>query len=119
MASILDQPGPCARTVEDAALLHEVICGHDPLDSTSIDQPVPPVLEAARSGDVRGMRIGVVTELGGAGYAPGVEQRFQEAVDLLKEAGAEVVEVSCPHFVYALPTYYLIMPAEVSSNLAM
>ena len=105
MASSLDQPGPCARTVEDAALLHEVICGHDPLDSTSIDQPVPPVLEAARSGDVRGMRIGVVTELGGEGYAPGVEQRFQEAVQLLEEAGAEIVEVSCPHFVYALPTY--------------
>ncbi|HET9127723.1 MAG TPA: Asp-tRNA(Asn)/Glu-tRNA(Gln) amidotransferase subunit GatA [Propionibacteriaceae bacterium] len=118
MASSLDQPGPCARTVEDAALLHEVICGHDPLDSTSIDQPVPPVLEAARSGDVRGMRIGVVTELGGEGYAPGVEQRFQEAVALLQDAGAEIVEVSCPHFVYALPTYYLIMPAEVSSNLA-
>ncbi len=118
MASSLDQPGPCARTVEDAALLHEVICGHDPLDSTSIDQPVPPVLEAARSGDVRGMRIGVVTELGGEGYAPGVEQRFQEAVALLQDAGAEIVEVSCPHFVYALPAYYLIMPAEVSSNLA-
>ena len=118
MASSLDQPGPCARTVEDAALLHEVICGHDPLDSTSIDRPVPPVVEAARSGDVRGMRIGVVRELGGEGYAPGVEQRFHEAVDLLRDAGAEVVEVSCPHFVYALPTYYLIMPAEVSSNLA-
>ena len=118
MASSLDQPGPCARTVEDAALLHEIICGHDPLDSTSIDQPVPPVVEAARRADVRGMRIGVVRELGGEGYAPGVEQRFHEAVDLLREAGAEIVEVSCPHFVYALPTYYLIMPAEVSSNLA-
>lgn len=118
MASSLDQPGPCARTVEDAALLHEIICGHDPLDSTSIDQPVPPVVGAARSGDVRGMRIGVVRELGGEGYAPGVEQRFHEAVALLRDAGAEVVEVSCPHFVYALPTYYLIMPAEVSSNLA-
>ncbi len=118
MASSLDQPGPCARTVEDAALLHEVICGHDPLDSTSIDQPVPPVVEAARRADVRGMRIGVVRELGGEGYAPGVEQRFREAVEVLREAGAEIVEVSCPHFVYALPTYYLIMPAEVSSNLA-
>ena len=118
MASSLDQPGPCARTVLDAALLHEVIAGHDPLDSTSIDAPVPPVVEAARSGDVSGMRIGVVTELGGEGYAPGVEQRFTEALALLREAGAEIVEVSCPHFTYALGAYYLIMPSEVSSNLA-
>ena len=118
MASSLDQPGPCARTVEDAALLHAVIGGHDPMDSTSIPQPVPDVVAAARSGDVSGLRIGVVKEFGGEGYAPGVEQRFHEAVALLEDAGAEVVEVSCPHFVYALPTYYLIMPAEVSSNLA-
>ena len=118
MASSLDQPGPCARTVFDAALLHEVIAGYDPLDSTSIDAPVPPVVEAARSGDVSGMKIGVVTELGGEGYAPGVEQRFDEALDLLRAAGAEIVEVSCPHFSYALGAYYLIMPSEVSSNLA-
>ncbi|WP_040160482.1 Asp-tRNA(Asn)/Glu-tRNA(Gln) amidotransferase subunit GatA [Nigerium massiliense] len=118
MASSLDQPGPCARTVLDAALLHEVIAGHDPADSTSIDAPVPPVVEAARSGDVTGLRIGIVTELGGEGYAPGVEQRFREALDLLREAGAEIVEVSCPHFRYALGAYYLIMPSEVSSNLA-
>ena len=118
MASSLDQPGPCARTVLDAALLHEVIAGHDPLDSTSIDSPVPAVVEAARSGDVTGLRIGVVKELGGEGYAPGVEQRFNEALDLLRAAGAEVIEVSCPHFTYALGAYYLIMPSEVSSNLA-
>ena len=118
MASSLDQPGPCARTVLDAALLHEVIGGHDPLDSTSIDAPVPPVVDAARSGDVTGLRIGVVKELGGEGYAPGVEQRFREALALLEEAGAEIVEVSCPHFDYALGAYYLIMPSEVSSNLA-
>ncbi len=118
MASSLDQPGPCARTVLDAALLHAVIAGHDPMDSTSIAAEVPDVVTAARSGDVRGMRIGVVTELSGEGYAPGVEQRFTEAVELLASLGAEIVEVSCPHFVYALPTYYLIMPSEVSSNLA-
>ena len=118
LASSLDQPGPCARTVLDAALLHAVIAGHDPLDSTSIDAPVPDVVGAARSGDVAGMKIGVVTELGGEGYAPGVEQRFRESVDLLAELGAEVHEVSCPHFVYALPAYYLILPAECSSNLA-
>jgi aspartyl-tRNA(Asn)/glutamyl-tRNA(Gln) amidotransferase subunit A len=68
--------------------------------------------------DVRGMRIGVVRELGGEGYQPGVEQRFREAVELLTSMGAEVVEVSCPHFAYALPAYYLILPSEASSNLA-
>lgn len=118
MASSLDQPGPCARSVLDAALLHAAMCGHDPMDSTSIDQPVPDVVSAARSGDVGGLRIGVVSEFRGDGYAPGVEQRFSEAVAALQAAGAEVVEVSCPHFVHALATYYLIMPAEVSSNLS-
>jgi len=118
LASSLDQPGPCARNVLDAALLHAVIAGHDPLDSTSIDAPVPDVVGAARSGDVTGMKIGVVREFSGEGYAPGVEQRFAEAVELLASLGAEIVEVSCPHFVYALPTYYLIMPSEASSNLA-
>ncbi len=118
MASSLDQPGPCARTVLDAALLHEVIAGHDPCDSTSIDAPVPPVVEAARSGDIAGLRVGIVKEFAGDGYARGVEQRFGEAVELLASLGAEIVEVSCPHFAYALPAYYLIMPSEVSSNLA-
>ena len=118
MASSLDQPGPCARNVLDAALLHEVICGHDPMDSTSIDAPVPAVVEAARSGDVKGLRIGVVRELGGEGYEPGVERAFGEALDLLRGAGAEIVEVSCPHFTYGLGAYYLIMPSEVSSNMA-
>ncbi|HEY4315346.1 MAG TPA: Asp-tRNA(Asn)/Glu-tRNA(Gln) amidotransferase subunit GatA [Actinomycetes bacterium] len=118
LASSLDQAGPCARTVLDAALLHSVIAGHDPLDSTSIDGPVPDVVAAARRQDVRGMRIGVVRELGGEGYQPGVEQRFREGVELLTSMGAEVVEVSCPHFAYALPAYYLILPSEASSNLA-
>ena len=118
MASSLDQPGPCARTVADAAALHAIIGGHDPMDSTSINAPVPDVVTAAAAPDLVGMKVGVVTELGGEGYAPGVEQRFNESVDLLRAAGAEVVEVSCPHFVHALATYYLIMPAEVSSNLA-
>jgi aspartyl-tRNA(Asn)/glutamyl-tRNA(Gln) amidotransferase subunit A len=118
MASSLDQAGPVTRTVLDAALLHEVIGGHDPLDSTSIDAPVPPVVEAARRGDVAGLRIGVVKELGGDGFQAGVRARFEEAVGLLTEAGAEVVEVSCPSFAQALATYYLVMPSEVSSNLA-
>jgi aspartyl-tRNA(Asn)/glutamyl-tRNA(Gln) amidotransferase subunit A len=118
LASSLDQPGPCTRTVLDAALLHEVIAGYDPCDSTSIDAPVPPVVEAARSGDVRGLKIGVVKEFAGEGYAPGVEQRFGEAVDQLSRLGAEIVEVSCPNFSYAMPAYYLILPSEASSNLA-
>jgi aspartyl-tRNA(Asn)/glutamyl-tRNA(Gln) amidotransferase subunit A len=117
-SSSLDQGGPCARTVLDAALLHEVIAGHDPLDSTSIDAPVPPVVEAARGGDVKGMRIGVVKELGGEGYQPGVMRRFNESVELLRELGAEIVEISCPSFDKALAAYYLIAPSECSSNLA-
>ncbi len=117
-SSSLDQAGPLARTVLDAALLHEAIAGHDPLDSTSISAPVPPIVAAARQADVRGMRVGVVRELSGDGYQAGVEQRFAEAVALLTELGAEVVEVSCPHFAYAMPAYYLIAPSECSSNLA-
>ncbi|MED7954300.1 Asp-tRNA(Asn)/Glu-tRNA(Gln) amidotransferase subunit GatA [Kitasatospora sp. NPDC058201] len=117
-SSSLDQGGPCARTVLDAALLHEAIAGHDPLDSTSIDAPVPAVVEAARRRDVRGMRIGVVKEFAGEGYQAGVMQRFNESVELLRELGAEVVEVSCPSFTLALPAYYLIAPSEASSNLA-
>ncbi|MFT4299938.1 MAG: Asp-tRNA(Asn)/Glu-tRNA(Gln) amidotransferase subunit GatA [Aeromicrobium sp.] len=118
MASSLDQVGPMARTVLDAALLHEVIAGHDPMDSTSIDAPVPSVVEAARRGDVEGLRIGVIAELGGEGFAPGVRARFDEAVTKLAEAGAEIVEVSCPSFVHGIAAYYLVMPSEVSSNLA-
>jgi aspartyl-tRNA(Asn)/glutamyl-tRNA(Gln) amidotransferase subunit A len=121
LANSFDQAGPVTRTVLDAALLHEVIAGHDPLDSTSIDQPVPALVEAARrgaDGDLTGVRIGVVTELGGEGYQAGVLSRFAESVELMTKAGAEVVEVSCPHFVHALATYYLILPAEASSNLA-
>ena len=118
MASSLDQPGPCGRTVLDTALLHQVIAGWDPMDSTSVDAPVPDVVGAARAADVRGLRLGVVKELSGEGYAPGVEQRFREALDALADQGAEIVEVNCPNFRYALGAYYLIMPSEVSSNLA-
>jgi len=121
LANSLDQAGPVTRTVLAAALRHEIIGGHDPLDSTSIEQPLPLVLEAARqgsTGDVAGLRVGVIKELTGEGYQHGVQQRFDEAVRLLVEAGAEVVEVSCPTFVHALATYYLILPAEASSNLA-
>jgi aspartyl-tRNA(Asn)/glutamyl-tRNA(Gln) amidotransferase subunit A len=118
LASSLDQIGPCARTVTDAALLHEVIAGHDPMDSTSIDAPVPPVLDAAATRDLTGLRVGVVREISGEGFQPGVLARFQEAVAELEALGAEVVEVSCPHFRYAMAAYYLILPSEASSNLA-
>jgi len=121
LANSLDQVGPVTRTVLDSALLHEVVGGHDPRDSTSLDQPVPALVDAARqgaSGDMTGVRIGVVKELTGEGYQAGVQARFDETVQLLVEAGAEVVEVSCPTFVHALATYYLILPAEASSNLA-
>jgi aspartyl-tRNA(Asn)/glutamyl-tRNA(Gln) amidotransferase subunit A len=114
----LDQAGPGARTVLDAALLHEVIAGHDVKDSTSIDAPVPQVVLAAKSGDIKRMKIGVVKELNGDGYQAGVRSRFEESLELLAKAGAEIVEVSCSNFEYALAAYYLIAPSECSSNLA-
>jgi aspartyl-tRNA(Asn)/glutamyl-tRNA(Gln) amidotransferase subunit A len=119
-SSSLDQAGPLARTVLDASLLHAVLAGKDPYDATSIDAAVPPVVSAARGehGDVAGMRIGVVRQLQGEGYEPGVEARFKEAVALLESLGAQLHEVSCPAFDYALPAYYLIAPSECSSNLA-
>ncbi len=118
LASSLDQAGPVARTVMDAALLHAAIGGHDARDSTSIAQPVPDVVGAAHKADVRGLKIGLVRQLMGEGYQAGVSQRFDEAVEILRELGAEVVEVSCPNFEYALAAYYLILPSEASSNLA-
>jgi aspartyl-tRNA(Asn)/glutamyl-tRNA(Gln) amidotransferase subunit A len=120
-SSSLDQAGPLARTVLDAALLFEAMAGHDPLDSTSIPGPVAPAAAAARegaSGDLSGVRVGVVRDLSGEGYQAGVLASFDEAVTTLKGLGAEIVEVSCPHFQYALPAYYLIAPSECSSNLA-
>jgi aspartyl-tRNA(Asn)/glutamyl-tRNA(Gln) amidotransferase subunit A len=120
-ASSLDQGGPCGRTVEDTALLHQVIAGHDPRDSTSLDVPIADMVAAARSGatgDLSGVRVGVVKEFAGEGYQAGVEESFRSAVATLEGLGADVVEVSCPNFRYALPAYYLILPSEVSSNLA-
>lgn len=118
LASSLDQAGPCARSVMDTALLHSVIAGHDPRDSTSINAPVPDVIAAAKSGDVRGMRIGVIKQLQGEGFQAGVISQFNAALEILAGLGAEIVEVSCDHFQYALGAYYLILPSEASSNLA-
>lgn len=120
-ASSLDQGGPTARTVLDTALLHEVIAGHDPFDATSVNKPVAPVVAAARegaNGDLKGVRVGVVKQFDREGYQPGVLEQFHKAVDQLTSQGAEVVEVDCPHFDDALAAYYLILPCEVSSNLA-
>ncbi|MBU2696354.1 Asp-tRNA(Asn)/Glu-tRNA(Gln) amidotransferase subunit GatA [Pimelobacter sp. 30-1] len=121
LANSLDQVGPVTRTVLDSALLHELIGGHDPLDSTSVDTPVGSYVAAAREGaqgNLAGLRVGVIKELAGDGWQPGVMERFAESVDLLREMGAEVTEISCPAFVHAMATYYLILPAECSSNLA-
>ena len=118
LASSLDQAGPCARNVLDTALLHSVIAGHDPMDSTSINSPVPDVIAAAKCADIKGMKFGIVKELGGEGYQAGVRSRFEESVALIESLGAEVVEVSCPSFPAALAAYYLILPSEASSNLA-
>lgn len=118
LASSLDQAGPCARNVLDTALLHSVIAGHDPMDATSINAPVPDVIAAAKRADIKGMKVGVVKELGGEGYQAGVRSRFEESVALIESLGAEVVEVSCPSFPAALAAYYLILPSEASSNLA-
>ena len=118
LASSLDQAGPCARNVLDTALLHSVIAGHDPMDATSINAPVPDVIAAAKRADIKGMKVGIVKELGGEGYQAGVRSRFEESVALIESLGAEVVEVSCPSFPAALAAYYLILPSEASSNLA-
>jgi aspartyl-tRNA(Asn)/glutamyl-tRNA(Gln) amidotransferase subunit A len=124
LASSLDQVGPVTRTVLDAALLHDVIGGHDPRDSTSIPDAWPSFADAARAGlrdgAVKGLKIGVVSEMSKAdqGFQPGVLQRFTEALAKLEAQGAELVEVSAPSFDYAIAAYYLILPAEASSNLA-
>ena len=122
MASSLDQIGPVTRTVEDAAALTEVIGGYDPHDSTSLNEPVPALSESvarvAKDGKIEGLRVGVVRELSGEGYQNDVLEAFNATVEKLRASGAEIVEVSCPSFDYALAAYYLIMPAEVSSNLA-
>jgi aspartyl-tRNA(Asn)/glutamyl-tRNA(Gln) amidotransferase subunit A len=118
LASSLDQIGPVSRTVLDSALLHDIIGGHDRHDSTSLRDEWPSMAEAVRNANVKGLRIGVVSELDGEGFQPGVLSRFHEALAMLEANGAEVVEVSLPSLKYAVAAYYLILPAEASSNLA-
>lgn len=120
-ASSLDQAGPCGRTVLDTALLHEVIAGHDAFDATSVDKPVAPVVAAAREGakgDLSGVKVGLIKQFERDGWQEGVMENYHAAVEQLREQGAEIIEVDCPHFDDALAAYYLIMPCEVSSNLA-
>ncbi|MEZ5182695.1 MAG: Asp-tRNA(Asn)/Glu-tRNA(Gln) amidotransferase subunit GatA [Acidimicrobiales bacterium] len=116
-ASSLDQVGPFARTVADAALLLEAIAGHDPADATSIPQPAPSISAHLDEG-VGGLRVGVVRELMGEGIDPAIAARVREAAEALAAAGATVEEVSVPAVTYGLSAYYLIAPAEASSNLA-
>ncbi|MGE0417664.1 MAG: Asp-tRNA(Asn)/Glu-tRNA(Gln) amidotransferase subunit GatA [Acetobacteraceae bacterium] len=116
-ASSLDHPGPFARTVQDCAILLGSMAGHDPKDSTSADVPVPDY-EAALGRGVKGLRIGVPKEYRADGMPSEIEALWQRGLDWLRAAGAEIVDVSLPHTKYGLPTYYIVAPAEASSNLA-
>ena len=116
-ASSLDQAGPMTRSVRDSAIMLRAMSGHDPKDSTSIPTPVPDY-EAAMTGDVRGLKFGVPKEYRMDGMPAEIETLWQQGIEWLKRAGAEPVEISLPHTKYALPTYYIIAPAEASSNLA-
>ncbi len=116
-ASSLDQAGPVARTVEDCAILLRSMAGFDPKDSTSADMPVPDFAAACARG-VKGLRIGVPKEYRLDGTPPEIEALWEQGLAWLREQGAETVEISLPHTKYALPTYYIVAPAEASSNLA-
>jgi aspartyl-tRNA(Asn)/glutamyl-tRNA(Gln) amidotransferase subunit A len=116
-ASSLDQAGPMARDVRDCAIMLEAMAGFDPRDSTSLDLPVPR-WEANLSADVRGKRIGIPKEYRIEGVPAEIDEVWEKGIALMRDAGAEIVEVSLPHTKYALPTYYIIAPAEASSNLA-
>jgi aspartyl-tRNA(Asn)/glutamyl-tRNA(Gln) amidotransferase subunit A len=116
-ASSLDQAGPIARTVRDTAILLRSMAGHDPKDTTSVDRPVPDY-EAAVGKSVKGLKIGVPKEYRIDGLAPEIDRLWQQGAAWLKAAGAEIVEISLPHTKYALPAYYIVAPAEASSNLA-
>jgi aspartyl-tRNA(Asn)/glutamyl-tRNA(Gln) amidotransferase subunit A len=115
--SSLDQIGPFARTARDCALILGAIAGADPHDSTAAPQPVPDYV-AALTGDIRGLRVGVPREYFVDGIEPGVVAAVRQAIEVLRDGGAEIVEVSLPHTRYALPVYYIIAPAEASANLA-
>jgi aspartyl-tRNA(Asn)/glutamyl-tRNA(Gln) amidotransferase subunit A len=116
-ASSLDQAGPITRTVQDAAITLEVMCGHDAKDSTSVNREVPN-FEAALTGDIKGLKVGIPAEYKMDGMDPEILTLWEKGEAMLKDAGAEIVPTTLPHTKYALPTYYIIAPAEASSNLA-
>ena len=116
-ASSLDQAGPMTRTVEDAAIMLQAMAGHDPKDSTSVNAPVPDYRKAL-TGNIKGLKVGIPKEYRIDGMAPEIETLWTQGIDWMKQAGAEIVDISLPHTKYALPTYYIIAPAEASSNLA-
>ncbi|WP_417726946.1 Asp-tRNA(Asn)/Glu-tRNA(Gln) amidotransferase subunit GatA [Roseovarius sp.] len=116
-ASSLDQAGPMTKTVRDAAIMLEAMCGHDPKDSTSADIPVPD-FEALLTGDIRGKVIGIPKEYRMDGMPAEIEKLWSDGAAMLRDAGAEIRDISLPHTKYALPAYYVIAPAEASSNLA-
>jgi aspartyl-tRNA(Asn)/glutamyl-tRNA(Gln) amidotransferase subunit A len=116
-ASSLDQAGPMARTVEDAAILLTSMCGHDPKDSTSLPVETPDFAQFVGK-PVKGLRVGIPKEYRVDGMPPEIEKLWEQGISWLKDAGCEIVEVSLPHTKYALPAYYIIAPAEASSNLA-
>ncbi|WP_295452829.1 Asp-tRNA(Asn)/Glu-tRNA(Gln) amidotransferase subunit GatA [uncultured Pseudophaeobacter sp.] len=116
-ASSLDQAGPMTKSVRDAAIMLEAMCGHDPKDSTSADLAVPD-FEKALTGDVRGKKIGIPREYRMDGMPEEIETLWQDGIAMMKDAGAEIIDISLPHTKYALPAYYVIAPAEASSNLA-
>jgi len=118
LASSLDQIGPVANNVLDTALLQDVIAGHDPMDSTSLPQSLGSMAEAVRNADPKGLKVGVVKQLSSDAFQPGVKELFEDTLSKLRAEGAEIVEVDCPSFEYAIAAYYLILPAEASSNLA-
>jgi aspartyl-tRNA(Asn)/glutamyl-tRNA(Gln) amidotransferase subunit A len=118
LASSLDQIGPVARNVLDAAYLQDAIAGHDPHDSTSLSGSLGSMVEATKRGSLKGKKVGLIKQLSGDGFQQGVRNSFAEALKLITDAGAEIVEVDCPSFEYAIDAYYLILPAEASSNLA-
>ena len=116
-ASSLDQAGPMTKTVRDAAIMLGAMCSHDPKDSTSTDLPVPD-FEAALTGDIKGKKIGIPREYRMDGMPAEIEKLWSDGTAMMKDAGAEIVDISLPHTKYALPAYYVIAPAEASSNLA-
>lgn len=118
LASSLDQVGPVSNSVLDSAMLQDIIAGHDPHDSTSLTESLGSMTTAVKQADPKGLRVGIIKQLSGEGFQPGVKAAFEDTVAKLKATGVEIIEVDCPSFEFSVAAYYLILPAEASSNLA-